>query len=190
MKRSRNRSRWKKRMWSRSQSQSKVDRLRNTGAQLWVFERPGEDSTSSGWHPRVRQPSSHLDLYNLASMAFRSGGSHVESPVAVPLLRPLCRRGNTVPSSPAARLSWRGWYTVPPSFLYTAPVWKKYIQLQSNPCLTHLVLLASLVRIRNTGPNLSSASSKFLRKFSEKTQIRWYDRIRVSNIRNVTATIS
>ena len=30
--------------------------------------------------------SSHLDLYDLASIASRSGGSHVESPVAVPPL--------------------------------------------------------------------------------------------------------
>ena len=72
-----------------------------------VFARPGEDSTSSGRPPRVRRPPAHLDLYDTASMASRSGGSHVESPVAVSPLRPLCRRGNTVPPSPATISSWR-----------------------------------------------------------------------------------
>ena len=72
-----------------------------------VFAHPGEDSTSYGRPPWVRRPPAHLDLYDMASMASRSGGSHVESPVAVSPLRPLCRRGNTVPPSPATISSWR-----------------------------------------------------------------------------------
>ena len=65
-----------------------------------VFAGPGEDSTTSNQPPHVHQPPYHLDLYNLASMASRSRGSHVESPVAVPsALLTVLDGGITVPPS-------------------------------------------------------------------------------------------
>ena len=49
-----------------------------------VLAHPGADSTSTGLPPRVRWPPSHLDLFDLACMAFGSGGSHVVNPASAP----------------------------------------------------------------------------------------------------------
>ena len=64
-----------------------------------VLARLGADSTSTSGPPPVRRPPSHLDLFNLASVASRSGGSHVENPAAAPRGRweftvPLPSRGS------------------------------------------------------------------------------------------------
>ena len=93
------------------------------GSPARVFVQPGATSTSSR-PPHLRQPPSHLELFDLASMAWRSGGSHAEAPTENPKWQTGIHHPPPPPPSCGARDTSA--HHLPLHLVKTAPDWTAF----------------------------------------------------------------